>query len=1684
MGLFKTLKNKSDAKKAGLTYEQYLDYLAMHESKGYSLDDYRMHLKAVTVNMTDEQYKEFATYFSEMQPEHFLHFYKARSEGLDVQAYDEYLYKYQSQMSAAQYRDYLTVGKSYMSIAAYIEYLQKNPQSNAEALELYITTKKAQKLNMTVPQFREYTAKYSATLSAEQYLMFCNARTIGLSLEQFMEYWSNYQNKYTLERFYQYCQARKEGLTLEQYDEWKADYSSLSATRFHNLLAARRQNMNLEAYEELQNAQQLGLTVEQYREKKLADSLGIRVEDLPFYRACKADQENGNFSAVVISWEEVKIANKLRFKKVILKGDNFKTLPYRAFAGCDAFHEIVLPWGIQEIGQYAFTNCSALETITIPGSVKSLPRGAFDGCHSLRVIELLSGIENVDITGWADLPALKTVASAGSIREFEIAKSWNYHKFSRSHWNNDWRRYDYHFDQSRDYGEESVKLNRVRNSVEVLELEDERSIWSLENFPRLKVLILNTNNLEHYGLDRIKNCPQLHTIIINGADQTDYYTKSGSLRKRVEYKKELYLSAEGILNQLKFLIVKSNLLRISGGLTKGADGEYQDNIYSRLSWLHVPSETESISIKAPNLTELGVSEKCSVLVDSIKRLLINEYIYDNKDVLPVWAIDDPIFNTSFTGARLDTGKRRDKLLIYRLDHTYSNGKHLECKELVVSEGATKIPKEFFAHGKFEKLTLPASLDSIEADAFSWCENLKCIELQKVPKNVADDAFYNCKAIEEIVGVSLLEGKMGMKLPYLSLQEVKSIEFSYISSVIPKSLFTGCAITELVIPARIKTIEDRAFADAQNLNSIVFSGAMKLIARDAFEGCTAVKSVVWKKPDLYAITGKTGFPNVEVILLPKGTQKIPEFCFANWGLREIVIPETVSAIESQAFTNCKNLKSIIFQGKPEQIADDAFEGCTAVETIEWGGCRHFCIAGKTGFPNIKQMTIPEGVTDIPDNCFKNWGIQNVTIPQTVTTIGQYAFCGCPISTINGESGILRLTEKCQIAPSAFSKCTFQTVVFDLEKPDKFIKIAESVGATEIVIRDTIEFDSFIKILSIPNITSISCIKTNRTVVASTASLPDMPTTLHSVELPRVIGKLDFCVFNECKKLTSLKIPESVTQVEVEAELANLNLQRITAPADMYHVILQEWISLDTNVTLLGEAHPEKYEITAVGEDAHLPEMDEKDRVLIQKLTIPENCSSIANGAFEDLINLRGVEINAPIQCVGARAFAGCVRLEQVMLPDSVDNIGEAAFEGCSELVQIEIPQTLTKLEARTFAGCSSLQAIAIPQILNSIGENAFEGCSSLREVTLPDALQLMEACAFCGSGIEKVHIPGGIKRLAEGVFKNCTALAKVSGMQNVGYVDTDAFSGSAVEGLVFSEEIFSIQDAFKECEKLERIFVPVNIAKFCVDLTECASVRDLYLPQEIDEFSCEISYSNAITIHARRGSTWRQKVRVQEFDYIKNAEYDELIRIELEKAGLHRSTEPEIQMPAKQTEKRQPAGQVSGTPHKRASWNTKSSVTASEAVFTAGPSTVDELLEKLQTNTAEQPYVIENVDCGLFAFPVATSAEKANIYVSEETKVITNNIFSITLKCREKMFPDTLCVVLVDRNGSTVSNLKKVYSIQNSCEYIDVQLQLNTGTANGDYYLMVLSQVKSDSDILCADKCMVDVAFAVDMDFGF
>ena len=164
---------------------------------------------------------------------------------------------------------------------------------------------------------------------------------------------------------------------------------------------------------------------------------------------------------------------------------------------------------------------------------------------------------------------------------------------------------------------------------------------------------------------------------------------------------------------------------------------------------------------------------------------------------------------------------------------------------------------------------------------------------------------------------------------------------------------------------------------------------------------------------------------------------------------------------------------------------------------------------------------------------------------------------------------------------------------------------------------------------------------------------------------------------------------------------------------------------------------------------------------------------------------------------------------------------------------------------------------------------------------------------------------------------------------------------------------------------------------------------------------------------------------------------------------------------------------------------ESHTATTETVFASGPATVDELVEKLQSNAEQDLYEIESVANNSTTNLARLSVATANIYVSEETKTISNNIFTICLKRREMPYPRELFVVLVDKSGRPISDMKMAKISQEQCETIGVQLQLNNGIPNGEYFLVTSSNANiEDNNVLSADKCVVDVAFAMDLGFEF
>lgn len=186
--------------------------------------------------------------------------------------------------------------------------------------------------------------------------------------------------------------------------------------------------------------------------------------------------------------------------------------------------------------------------------------------------------------------------------------------------------------------------------------------------------------------------------------------------------------------------------------------------------------------------------------------------------------------------------------------------------------------------------------------------------------------------------------------------------------------------DLVIPAYIwlsknqrytvTAIEDRAFYDNRDIDSIYIPSTVRTIGESAFEDS-------W----LYYVTfgGNSKLESVGAS------------AFEGSRLKNIVIPASVTSIGERAFSE-SDLVNIIFEDGSllETIPEYAFSGCTYLETLtlpanikEIGQCAFYD-------SGLESITLNEGLLSIGDSAFYNCHMEEIVIPSTVTTLGRNLF----------------------------------------------------------------------------------------------------------------------------------------------------------------------------------------------------------------------------------------------------------------------------------------------------------------------------------------------------------------------------------------------------------------------------------------------------------------------------------------------------------------------------------------------------------------------------------------------------------------------------------------------------------------------------------------------------------------------
>ena len=334
--------------------------------------------------------------------------------------------------------------------------------------------------------------------------------------------------------------------------------------------------------------------------------------------------------------------------------------------------------------------------------------------------------------------------------------------------------------------------------------------------------------------------------------------------------------------------------------------------------------------------------------------------------------------------------------------------------------------------------------------------------------------------------------------YENLKYMKYADYVTISGVTDKE-----TIKEVNIPAEIDglpvtRIVEGAFYYCKNLTSVTIPESVTIIWGGAFSHCSSLTSVT----------------------IPESVTSIgPHAFFGCSSLTSVIIPDSVTSIGEFAFSDCSSLTSVTIPESMPSIGDGAFANTPWLEAKQAENplvvINHILIDGTTCEGDV---TIPEGVTSIWDYAFSGCSsLTSVTIPDSVTSIGYGAFKSCSsLTSVTIPKGVTSIGE------FAFSDCSSLTSV----------TIPESVTSI-----GGYAFD---------NTPWLKAKQEENPLVIGNGILIDGTTCEGDVTIPESVTSIGYGAFKGCSSLTSVIIPESVTSIGDEAFYYCENLTSVIIP----------------------------------------------------------------------------------------------------------------------------------------------------------------------------------------------------------------------------------------------------------------------------------------------------------------------------------------------------------------------------------------------------------------------------------------------------------------------------------------------------------------------------------------------------------
>jgi len=678
-----------------------------------------------------------------------------------------------------------------------------------------------------------------------------------------------------------------------------------------------------------------------------------------------------------------------------------------AFAKCSELTSITIPDTVTELGEYAFQSCKKLTSISLPEGITELKPYTFSWCTVLSEVKLGSAVASIGEYAFSNCDALVTVTIPDSVKSI---------------------------------GEYAFSDCGALNAIDVGDGMENIGDYAFVNCTAATTVDLGTS-LKKIGIGAFTGCALItdvalpDTTVALGAETFVNCTalKNVKLSSSLQqvgayafYGTELMAQAENVLCVDGWAIYCKNgdiasILKQDG--TAFPEGTYgiADGAFANCD--------ELLRVDISGVKYIGNSAfaGCSKLWDVVcddSLLVISDGAFNSCVMLSDVYLGESLTtmgNNVFNGCRMlqDVGIDLPKSLktmgaycFYNAAvHTYSPNvvyvddwvvglkEQMYMEQINIKEGTRGIANYSFSDAMIMGvgIALPKSLRIIGAGAFYNCTYVGGFGWYDGIEYIGDYAFFGCSGAwfsrftGNVLGVCILP----RTLRYLG-----------------RSAFNGCkGMVGVEIPSGVEYIGAYCFYGCENLGDsgqiyesqeafnngdsplrgdIIISDGIKYIDDKAFQGCSGVKEIIL--PASVTALGDRVFykcDNLEKVVFGDGIKDIPDYTFYKCeNLKEVYISDSIERIGAYAFRGCISLTELNIGASVSYIGKGAFYGCEAV----------------------REIIIPTSVKYIGEYAFRGCtGVDTLIVPSTVETVGRHAFYGLKNTTlftdVKFEEGIL-------------------------------------------------------------------------------------------------------------------------------------------------------------------------------------------------------------------------------------------------------------------------------------------------------------------------------------------------------------------------------------------------------------------------------------------------------------------------------------------------------------------------------------------------------------------------------------------------------------------------------------------------------------------------------------------------------